>query len=349
MIGNVPTNANTTQNSGSQTQATPVLISQEQLRKVRTAEKHETKGGASSDAVSADLGGRFSAFLAAGAGTLQHYQNAFEQGYHSTLPSVTVGGDYRVNPKLITGLAFNYFNQDGDFTSAGGFNVNSYSPLVYLNYAPFDRAFANVILGYARQNDSYSRLAQILKPGQTEWKSADAAPRMVSADFHRNLLSAYVQTGYDYTLSANDNFTLGPRLGLNVQHWMTDDYQESSNTGLELHYREPDQTSVQTTIGFTAAWALTTSIGIVSPYFTAGWVHEFANAQRTIHARFVQAPASQEFTFETENPARNWALLDLGVSLLMSPKLSVFVAFSTVQGNANFESYGGIVGFRGYW
>ena len=339
-----------------------MLISQQQLRQVRAAEEHKTKGGASSDTVVVDLGGGFSTFLVAGAGTLQHHQNDFEQGYHSTLPSVTVGGDYRVNTKLVIGLAFNYFNQNGDFTSVGGldpgFNVNSYSPLVYLNYAPFDRAFANVILGYARQNTSYSRFAQIVKDGPDNKDLGvtnpldpvfRTGPSLVSADFHRDLLSAYILTGYDYPISANDNFTIGPRLGLNVRHLLIDDYQESSNTGLELHYREPDQTSVQTIIGFTVASVLATSIGIVSPYFAASWVHEFANAQRTIHARFVQDPAPQEFTFKTEKPARNWAILDLGVSVLMSPKLSAFVTFSTMQGNANFESYGGIVGLRGNW
>jgi uncharacterized protein YhjY with autotransporter beta-barrel domain len=352
--------SSSTQNSGSQTQATPVLISQQQLRQARAEEEHKTKGGASSDTISMDLGDRFSAFLVAGAGTLRHHQNDFEQGYHSTLPSVTVGGDYRINTKLVLGLAFNYFNQNGDFTSVGGldsgFDVNSYSPLFYLNYVPFDRAFANVILGYARQNTSYSRFAQVFKDDPVNNKGAEpnsaasaTDPRLVSADFHRDLLSAYVQTGYDYPISANGNFTIGPRLGLNVQHLLIDDYQESSNTGLELHYREPDQTSVQTIIGFTVASVFTTSIGIVSPYFTAGWAHEFANAQRTIHASFVQDPAPQEFTFQTENPARNWAILDLGVSLLMSPKLSAFATFSTMQGNANFVSYGGNVGVRGYW
>lgn len=355
-FGNAPSSS--TQNTGSQTQATPVLISQQQLRQARTAEKHKTKSGASADAT-AEWGGGFSTFIVAGATSLRHDQNAFEQGYNSTIPSVTVGGDYRVSPKLVTGLAFNYFNQNGDFTGAGGFDVDSYSPLVYLNYTPFDRAFADVVVGYARQNTSYSRFDQIVKAGRDNIDSGvtdpldpafAAGPSLVSADFHRDLVSGYVQTGYDSQLGADDGFTVGPRIGLSVQHWMTEDYQESSNTGLELRYREPDQTSVQTNVGFAVAWAGATSIGTVSPYFVANWVHEFANDQRTVHATFVQEPVpQQEFAFETEEPARDWANLGLGVSVLISPQLIAFANVSTVQGNTNFESYGGTAGLRVHW
>src|SRR6266487_937375 len=83
-----------TQNNSSQTQPNSVLISQQQLKKVRTAEEHkEQKVGASPDAVSADVSGGFSTFVVAGGATLRHHQNAFEEGYDSTIPSVTAGGD----------------------------------------------------------------------------------------------------------------------------------------------------------------------------------------------------------------------------------------------------------------
>ena len=146
--------------------ANSVLISQQQLKKVRTAEAHkEQKVGASPDVVSADMSGGFSTFVVAGGDTLRHHQNAFEDGYDSTIPSVTAGGDYRISDKLVAGLAFNYFNSNGNFDSvggfsAGGFNINSYGPLLYLNYLPFEGAFADVTLGYARQNNSRSRLAR---------------------------------------------------------------------------------------------------------------------------------------------------------------------------------------------
>jgi outer membrane autotransporter protein len=349
----LPTQAPATQHPGSQTQPNSVLISQQQLKKVRTAEEHkEKKVGASPDVVSADVSGGFSTFVAAGGATLRHHENDFEEGYNATIPSVTAGGDYRISDKLVTGLAFNYSNSNGDFDSsfghfesAGGFNIHSYGPLLYLNYIPFEGAFADVTLGYARQNNSYSRFARA-NPGFT---FSNGTTTLVSGDFTRHLLSASIQTGYDHTLRANDSFTIGPRIGLNVQHWLVDDYQESGNTGLELRYQDLDQTSVQTTLGFKATYAFGTSIGTVLPYFAATWVHEFANGQRTIQATVVQDSIQDPFPFKTEKPARDWAALDAGVSVLMSPKLLAFVTASTVQGNANFTSYGGNVGLRANW
>jgi uncharacterized protein with beta-barrel porin domain len=335
------------QMNGSQTQPNAVLISQQQLKKVRTAEEHEEKKvGASPDVVSADVSGGFSTFVVAGGATLRHHRNAFEEGYDSTIPSVTAGGDYRISDKLVAGLAFNYFNSNGDFDSAGGFNINSYGPLLYLNYIPFEGAFADVALGYARQNNSRSRLARAINNATF---LNGAVTTLISGDFNSHLLSANVQIGYDYTISTNGNFTIGPRIDLNVQHWLVDDYQESGNTGLELRYGGLDQTSVQTSLGFKATYAFGTSIGTVLPYFAATWVHEFANGQRTIQATVVQDSTQDPFTFQTEKPARDWAALDVGVSVLMSPKLSAFVTVSTVQGNANFEGYGGNVGLRVNW
>jgi outer membrane autotransporter protein len=343
-----------TQHPGSQTQSNSVLISQQQLKKIRTAEEHkEKKVGASPDVVSADVSGGFSTFVVAGGATLRHHENDFEEGYDATIPSVTAGGDYRISDKLVTGLAFNYSNSNGDFDSsfghfesAGGFNINSYGPLFYLNYIPFEGAFADVTLGYARQNNSYSRFARA-NPGFRFLNGSMTT--LVAGDFTRHLLSASIQTGYDYPIGANDSFTIGPQIGLNVQHWLVDDYQESGNTGLELRYEGLDQTSVQTTLGFKATYAFGTSIGTILPYIAVTWVHEFANGQRTIQATVVQDSIQDPFSFETEKPARDWAALDVGVSVLMSPKLLAFVTASTVQGNTNFTSYGGNVGLRANW
>jgi hypothetical protein len=60
-------------------------------------------------------------------------------------------------------------------------------------------------------------------------------------------------------------------------------------------------------------------------------------------------PNSAGFSFQTENPARNWAIINLGVSYVMPQGIQAFVNFSTVQGNRNFESYGGNIGLRASW
>jgi outer membrane autotransporter protein len=128
-----------------------------------------------------------------------------------------------------------------------------------------------------------------------------------------------------------------------------DSYHENSKTGLELRYNSQHQTSIQTTLGLSASSAHSFTFGVLVPQVTASWVHEFDNDSRTIKSQFVQAPTSAGFSFQTERPERDWAVIDVGVSLVMQNGIQAFANFSTVQGNQNFESYGGNMGIRVGW
>ena len=86
-------------------------------------------GGASPN-VAFGLGQGASMFFSAGAYALHHYNNRFEDGYESQLPTVTVGGDYRVSDWMTAGLAVNYTNYDGTYDDGGGFDKNIFGPLL---------------------------------------------------------------------------------------------------------------------------------------------------------------------------------------------------------------------------
>lgn len=328
---------------GTQSQPNSLLISQQQLKDAQTQKEKEDRPRGSADAI-ANNWGRFSTFLTAGATTLRHRQNEFEQGYNSTIPSVTVGAGYSISKSLEAGLAFNYSNSNADFNTGGGFNVDSYTPLLYINYLPFDNAFANLALGYTRQNQTNNRIAVAGTDNINTILSGVTTGNLNANQYTLNFLS-----GYDHPI---ENITIGPRIGVDVRQWEMNGYQESTNTGLELRYNSQYQTSVQSTLGLSASSAHNTPYGDLIPQFNAFWVHEYANNSRTINSHFVQATdsaTSPGFFFQTESPARNWAVIDLGVSLVMQKGVQAFANFSTVQGNRNFESYGGNVGVRVGW
>jgi hypothetical protein len=60
---------------------------------------------------------------------------------------------------MTAGLAFNYTNYDGTYDDGGGFDKNIFGPLLYASFLPFQGAFTNVVLGYARQENHNTRLA----------------------------------------------------------------------------------------------------------------------------------------------------------------------------------------------
>jgi uncharacterized protein YhjY with autotransporter beta-barrel domain len=327
---------------GSQSQPNSFLIAQQQLINKKKKENGDNANyGSSSDTITSSLGDKFDLFLTSGATALKHRHNDYEQGYNATIPSVTLGAGYHISNSLETGLAFNYYNSKADDNTGGGFNVDAYSPLLYINYLPFDNAFTSLILGYTRQNQSNKRVAVATNKVSGEFES-----RLTSGNLNANLFDLNFLAGYDHPV---DSLTIGPRIGVDVRQWEMDSYQESSLTGLELSYNSQYQTSIQSRLGLAASYAHSTSYGVLVPQLTASWVHEYSNNQRTITSKFIQAPDSQSFGFQTEVPARNWASIDLGVSFVMPKGVQVFANLSTVQGNRNFESYGGNVGVQMGW
>lgn len=338
---------------GAQSQPNSIFIAQQELKnKIIEKEKRRMIQGSSGDG-DGELSEKISAFLLSGGTALRHRQNQFEQGYNATIPSVTAGVGYQALKNLETGLAFNYANSNGTYFSGGGFNIDSYSPLFFLNYSPFKHAFTSLALGYTRQNQYSNRIAVANKRLGTGANQDSIEPIIVKntrGNVNTNLYDLNFLAGYDHPI---EHFTIGPRFGVDVRQWEIDGYSETSQTGLELSYNGQHQRSVQTFLGMAASFLHSFSFHdhplAIVPQLRASWVHEYANNVRTVSAQFVQAPDSPYFTFQTESPARNWAVIDLAMSLIINRGLQAFVNFSTVQGNRNFESYGGNIGFQANW
>ena len=279
-----------------------------------------------------------SAFFSAGAYSVDHFNNRFEDGYEAQLPTVTVGGDYRINDRLLAGLAFNYTNYDGTYDDGGGFDKHIFGPLLYASFLPFEGAFTNIVLGYARQENRNTRVASASGPDQRLRNFGHT-----SADYSENQYTAGVLAGYDHPFG---NATIGPRLGLAFSYESFDNFKEDGDTGLELRYSNLNQNSLQSSLGIQASIGIDTSFGILVPQASVAWIHEYLSGDRNIDARLVEAPADPGFTFRREPPARDWAYIGLGLSALLPNGLQPFVQFATIQGNENFVSYGGTAGLR---
>jgi outer membrane autotransporter protein len=285
-----------------------------------------------------DLGRRLGVFASAGAFQISHRNNRFEDGYSAKLPTVTLGADYRIADWLLVGLAFNYANFDATYDDGGNSDRNSYSPLVYATVLPLPDTFVDVVLGYARQDNFMRR--HIVGPLEGGIPPLTGNAR---ADYDTDQYSAAILAGYDLRIA---DAAIGPRVGLNVVHWQTDGFEERGDTGLELKYGSLDRTSVQSSLGARAAALFETGGTILQPWVGAAWVHEFADDARNIRAEFTDASPSPSFTFQREAPDRNWAEIGVGLTALLPNGLQPFVTASTVQGNSNFVTYGGIAGVR---
>ena len=297
-------------------------------------------GGASPEIVVGQAQG-LSLFVSAGASALNHHNNRFEDGYEAQLPTVTVGADYWITPRLLAGVAFNYTNFDGTYDDGGGFDKDIFSPLLYATFLPFDRAFVNAVLGYARNENSNDRKVVCL---HSDEPTGDPFTGHTSADYSENQYSAELQAGYDHPIG---NFTIGPRLGFAFGYSQVDSFKEKGNTGLELRYSGLNQTSVQT-----------------QPRRGGDRRHRdperraAAAGERRLGARVRQRRAQHRCPLRRGVPAvRNspssasgrratGRTSRVGVSASFVNGMQPFVQFVTVQGNDNFVSYGGTAGLR---
>ena len=277
-----------------------------------------------------------SLFFSGGASVLQHHKNRFEDGYTAHQPTVTIGADYLFTPRFLGGAAFNYTRVDGTYDSAGDFDNDIFSPSLYGLFLPFDGAFVSAILSYARNESSNRR--KVVIPTNVTVVTGQARGEYVE---HRAL--AEFQAGYDHPLG---NFTVGPRLGFAIGHSHVDAFSEDGDSGGELRYSDFDRTSVQSKLGVAATVTIRIPGGVLLPQANIAWVHEYANDERDVKARFIHASPSSSFIFRHERPARDWASIVVGVSASFVGGAQPFVQFVTVQGNKNFVSYGGVAGLR---
>ena len=298
-------------------------------------------GGASPEIVVGPAQG-LSLFVSAGAFALNHHNNRFEDGYDAQLPTVTVGADYWITPRLLAGVAFNYTNFDGTYDDGGGFDKDIFTPAAVRDLPAVRRSL----------RQCRSRLCPERELQHPEGSSA-SGPRNdptgdpftghTSADYSENQYLAGLQAGYDHPI---ENFTIGPRLGFAFGYSDVDSFEEQGDTGVELRYSGLNQTSVQSSLGVAATVAIAIPNGVLLPQASVAWVHEYANDARNIDARFVEASPSPEFTFQRERPARDWANIAVGASASFVNGMQPFVQFVTVQGNDNYVSYGGTAGLR---
>ena len=300
----------------------------------------ERRGPQRTTAASADAGAGGSALSFFGVAEYQAFDKdvtRFEPGYHSDIAGATVGGDYRFSDALIAGVALNYNREMGDFDGAGGgFDVDSYGPLLYVGIQPFKNAFIDLTAGYSRKAYDLDRLAFLSITGR-------AAGGRISGDTDGDEWKGGVNMGYDFLFG---RFTVGPRLGVNVRHTEIDGFAERGNTGLEVVYEDQERTSVTSVVGLYGSVAISTGFGVLVPQATVEYLHEFADDQRRLGFHFVGDPNRTRFTYQTDPPDRDYFTISTGAVLALANGWSPFINYRALVGYSDRSSHTVSLGLR---
>lgn len=302
-------------------------------------EKQPAGAGAGDEAVM-NLAGGLNLFVSGQFEAVDRKQTPFETGYHSNIQGVTGGADLRMSDWLLGGLAVNYNHADSNFASLGGFQTDTFGPMLYASILPLENAFADIMLEYKHQWRDRSRYSSF-----SDLTNNKSAAGLLSSDYGSDRLGANAVFGYDYSLGP---VSVGPRFGFSYSRMNIDSYTETGNTGLELRFLRDRITSLQSSVGLQITAAVSTGIGVVTPQLNADWTHEYRNDQREISAQFAQdgRAAPTIFQFQNDKPDRDFFHLGTGVGLLLPNGVQPYLNFEALLGNRFFSNFAGTVGVR---
>ena len=339
---------------GAATPTTLPSIVQQRLREARGEEKTPatTVSAASADAA-VEGGKRRGVFIAGEYESLDREVTTFEDGYDSDIQRLVAGVDFQPAVRWVAGIAFDAAKQKGDFNGGGDFEVKSYGLVGFGSFLPTDKTFVQFYGGFAR--DSYSRD----RMGVFTYLNPDGSPRVPptlsgiqNADYNADVYSAGILGGYDFPMR---NVTISPFVGIDWKRIEFDTYSESGfdtsggasgPSGLELTFYENRQTSLQSSIGVQALVALRAGFWVVVPQASVNWKHEFENDQRTVQVSFVGDRRAKRFTYQTDEPERDWGEINVGVTAVSPGGLQVFGNYRTLVEHAFFDSNVVTVGIR---
>ena len=254
-----------------------------------------------------------------------------QTGYNFTTGGFTLGADYRIQDRLIVGLATGYNHTGADFagTVGGGVSASQIPVNAYLAYfpAPF---YLYGSLGYALNLYNLQRGINFGGLGTT----ASSAPT-------GNQLNLYTETGYDLKLR---RLIITPAATLVYSQLWIGGFSESGAGALNLAVGSQNAASVQSGIG--GRLTIPGRIGSVrlAPQASAFYQHEFANGSQGLDAGLGQGSAP--FTFQTQALGRNFALVQGSLTAGLSQNLLAQVTYTAEVGRAGYQAQNINAGLR---
>lgn len=290
------------------------------------------------------LSGERLGFFASGKMTETERENTtLETGYESDTHGFTVGMDYFFSDQLVAGIAVDYADTDLDYSgNAGNSDYESVSVITYGSFNANNGFSLDGYLGWTGIEYDIQRnmrLASIIA-------GAPILNVAAKADTEANKVLVGINIAHNLNFNAIE-FT--PSLKLDYSGTFLDGYTESDSNGLALKYDNQDVQSFKSNLGFDSSYAISMPWGVILPQIHAGYVHEFLDHRRTIHASFVQDITNTDLQFKTDKPDRDYFVFGGGISTVLAHSVQLFVDYERTEGHRYLNSYtvsGGLrVGF----
>ena len=183
------------------------------------------------------------------------------------LNTITLGGDVKVNPNLLVGIAFGYTEDKGDFGGGtGGYKLHEGSLTAYAGYEINRWWVAGTLGGGSLEYRDVHRNIQL-----------GALTRRETGDTNGSQIMYSALGGYWFSYST---LLHGPYARVAWQDITVHRYSEQGSDSTALSFCEQKRKSLVTSLG----WQVSGQIGAVRPYGRVTWEHESKNDDRTVSA-----------------------------------------------------------------
>jgi uncharacterized protein with beta-barrel porin domain len=326
------------------------LAQANQANTARSPGDYRISGGAAGDA---DTGIAWFGTLSYGFGDRDSSDN--EDEYDADSFGATVGLDYAFANGLVIGGAFGYNSYEIDFdeqslsavvdpVSGGGLEIDSYTVSGYLDYHS-GTTYVSGIVSYGASDYDMERFVTV-----SATPTASAQNRSIVSDTDADQFSAQVQVGRSFGSTA---VTFDVYAGFEVSSIEIDAFVEtdtSSAGSLGLAFDDQDIDSAQALIGGTLRKAINIGGGVLVPYATLEYRHEFDNDSRAVSARYafaVGTGAGLDFLLPTDKPDEDFFEISAGVAGQLGNNIALFLQYSGVIGLKDTSANLITLGMRG--
>jgi uncharacterized protein with beta-barrel porin domain len=246
-----------------------------------------------------------------------------QTGFNFTIAGFNAGIDYRVRDDLLVGLASGYAYSGAAFHGSGGsVQANTWPLTAYVAYLP-QSFYAYGSVGYGL---NLFKLERDISFGGLN-RTAKSSPT-------GNQFNGYGETGYDFKVN---RLVVTPAVSLAYSKLLVGSFTESGAGALDLQVSPQSAQSLQTGVGGKIAVPMKRDSVTVVPQVYATYQHEYSNSSRGLDARLSQA--GNTFTFLTDAPHRNFAVVGANVNILTQKNLKVQIDYNAEVGRGNYTAH----------
>jgi len=239
-------------------------------------------------------------------------------GYDVDTGGITVGVDYRLTPNFVIGLDGSYAHSNIGLNGGGSVDVNAGSvglyATVFANNFYLDAAVSGGPNGY----DTLRTALQGSASGNTDGANA-------------NVL---VAGGYDWK---RGDFSIGPTAAFQFSYVSINGFTETGSLA-PLKFRDQSYESERTIFGAKASYNWKIGKVALIPQVSAGWVHEYGSVAYAVVANFANG-AGNSFTVDGPEIGRDGVLVDAGMSMLWSDRVSTYIYYDGELARTNYDSH----------